>query len=104
MDGFLAKPIPLATFQSVISAFRATMWRLATFYLLSIALMLAIVPWQDAGTDRSPFVVCLEIIGLPGGAAIINFVVLVAAVGVAVPVPGWLPEMMMPRRCVAVAS
>jgi amino acid transporter, AAT family len=65
--------------KAVIRAFRATMWRLATFYLASIALMLAIVPWQSAGTDKSPFVKVMEIIGLPGGAAVINFVVLIAA-------------------------
>ena len=65
--------------RAVIRAFRATMWRLATFYLLSIALMLAIVPWDAAGTDRSPFVRVMEIIGLPGGADVLNFVVLVAA-------------------------
>jgi len=49
------------------------------FYLLSIALMLAIVPWDQAGPDKSPFVRVMEIIGLPGGADVINFVVLVAA-------------------------
>jgi AAT family amino acid transporter len=65
--------------KAVINAFRATMGRLATFYLLSIALMLAIVPWQLTGTDKSPFVKVMEIIGLPGGAALINFVVLIAA-------------------------
>ena len=65
--------------RAVIRAFRATMWRLATFYLLSVALMLAIVPWDTAGTDKSPFVRVMEIIGLPGGADVINFVVLVAA-------------------------
>ena len=65
--------------KAVIGAFRATMWRLATFYLLSIALMLAIVPWQSMGIDKSPFVKVMEIIGVPGGAAVINFVVLIAA-------------------------
>jgi L-asparagine transporter-like permease len=65
--------------RAVIAAFRATMWRLALFYLVSIALMLAIVPWETASADRSPFVRVMEIIGIPGGAAVINFVVLVAA-------------------------
>ena len=65
--------------RAVIGAFRATMWRLALFYLVSISLMLAIVPWEAASADRSPFVRVMEVIGLPGGAAVINFVVLVAA-------------------------
>jgi L-asparagine transporter-like permease len=65
--------------KAVIHAFRATIWRLVTFYLLSIALMLAIVPWPSAGMDKSPFVKVMEIIGLPGGPSVINFVVLIAA-------------------------
>jgi L-asparagine transporter-like permease len=65
--------------KAVASAFRSTMWRLVTFYLLTMVLMLAIVPWASAGHDKSPFVKVMEIIGIPGGAAVINFVVLVAA-------------------------
>ena len=65
--------------RAVTSAFRSTMVRLVVFYLATIALMLAIVPWQQAGTDKSPFVKVMEIIGIPGAASIINFVVLVAA-------------------------
>ena len=65
--------------KAVVKAFRATMVRLVLFYLLTIALMLAIVPWQSAGTDKSPFVKVMEIIGIPGAAGVINFVVLIAA-------------------------
>lgn len=65
--------------RAITSAFRSTMLRLVLFYLLSLGLMLAIVPWQAAGTDKSPFVKVMEIIGIPGAAGIINVVVLVAA-------------------------
>lgn len=65
--------------RAITSAFRTTVLRLVLFYLLTLALMLAIVPWQQAGTDKSPFVKVMEIIGIPGAASIINFVVLVAA-------------------------
>lgn len=65
--------------QAITRAFRATLVRLVLFYLVSIALMLAIVPWQAAGTDKSPFVKVMEIVGIPGAAGIINFVVLIAA-------------------------
>ena len=65
--------------RAITRAFRTTMARLVIFYLLTLALMLAIVPWQQAGTDKSPFVKVMEIIGIPGAASIINFVVLVAA-------------------------
>jgi AAT family amino acid transporter len=65
--------------QAVFHAFRATMIRLVLFYLATLALMLAIVPWQAAGADKSPFVKVMEFVGIPGGAGVLNFVVLVAA-------------------------
>ncbi len=65
--------------QAITKAFRTTIVRLVVFYLLTLALMLAIVPWADAGTDKSPFVKVMEIIGIPGAAGVINFVVLIAA-------------------------
>ena len=65
--------------KAITSAFRTTVLRLVLFYLLTLALMLAIVPWQAAGTDRSPFVRVMEILGIPGAAHVLNFVVLVAA-------------------------
>lgn len=65
--------------KAVTSAFRATMLRLVIFYLATIALMLAIVPWNATNAGKSPFVKVMEIIGIPGAAAVINFVVLIAA-------------------------
>ncbi|WP_027013888.1 amino acid permease [Comamonas composti] len=65
--------------RAITQAFRTTMARLVIFYLLTLMLMLAIVPWNQAGTDKSPFVKVMEIIGIGGAADIINFVVLVAA-------------------------
>ncbi|OZI28048.1 amino acid permease [Bordetella genomosp. 1] len=65
--------------RAVRQAFRATMLRLALFYLLSLALILAIVPWDQTGSG-SPFVTVMETVGVPGAAAVINFIVLVAAV------------------------
>jgi len=46
--------------QAVTSAFKTTVLRLVLFYLLSLALMLAIVPWSHASTDKSPFVKVME--------------------------------------------
>jgi L-asparagine transporter-like permease len=64
---------------AVVRAFKATLLRLAFFYLGSLALMLAITPWTEAGTGESPFVTVARAIGLRGGADAVNFVVLVAA-------------------------
>jgi L-asparagine transporter-like permease len=49
------------------------------FYLLTLALVLAIVPWTAAGVDESPFVKVMRALGVPGAAGILNFVILIAA-------------------------
>jgi L-asparagine transporter-like permease len=64
---------------AVSRAFRSTVIRLILFYLLTLALVLAIVPWTAAGVDESPFVKVMRALGVPGAAGIFNFVILVAA-------------------------
>ncbi|WP_251865672.1 amino acid permease [Achromobacter sp. Marseille-Q4962] len=65
--------------RAVRQAFRATVARLLVFYLLTLALILAIVPWDEAGKAGSPFVTVMQALKIPGAAAVINFIVLVAA-------------------------
>ncbi len=65
--------------RAIVRAFRSTMLRLALFYLGSLAVMLAIVPWREAGTATSPFVTVMQATGVPYAAGIINAVVLIAA-------------------------
>ena len=65
--------------QAVQRAMKTTVLRLVLFYLLTLALMLAIVPWTDAAKQTSPFVRVMEVIGIPWAAGVLNFVVLVAA-------------------------
>ena len=65
--------------QAVRRAFRSTVLRLILFYLLTLALMLAIVPWTYAGTDESPFVKVMQAMRIPAAAGVINFVILIAA-------------------------
>lgn len=64
---------------AVKAAFKGTIVRLFIFYMLSIALMLAIVPWRQSGTGESPFLMAMNVIHLPAAAGIFNFIVLVAA-------------------------
>jgi L-asparagine transporter-like permease len=64
---------------AVVRAFRSTVARLVLFYLLTLALVLAIVPWTAAGIDESPFVKVMRALGVPAAAGILNFVILVAA-------------------------
>lgn len=64
---------------AVVRAFRSTMLRLVLFYLLTLTLVLAIVPWTAAGIDESPFVKVMRALGVPAAAGILNFVILIAA-------------------------
>ena len=64
---------------AVTRAFRATVLRLILFYLLTLALVLAIVPWTSAGVDESPFVKVMRALQVPAAAGIFNFVILIAA-------------------------
>lgn len=64
---------------AVPRALKATVFRLSTFYVLTIGIMLMIVPWKSAGTEQSPFVKVMEILSIPGASGIMNFIILTAA-------------------------
>jgi AAT family amino acid transporter len=64
---------------AITRAFRSTAIRLILFYLLTLAVMLAIVPWNQAGTTTSPFVRVMQVSHIPYAAGILNLVVLIAA-------------------------
>ena len=64
-------------------AMRNIVWRLILFYVAAIAIMVAMVPWNQTSSSStvsgSPFVTAFVAIRLPFAAAIMNFVVLTAA-------------------------
>jgi L-asparagine transporter-like permease len=64
-------------------AMRSIVWRLILFYVAAIAIMVAMVPWNQSGNSSSvsgsPFVTAFVGVRLPFAAAIMNFVVLTAA-------------------------
>ena len=64
-------------------AMRNIVWRLILFYVLAIAIMVAMVPWDQStnssGLSGSPFVTAFSAAHVPFAAAIMNFVVLTAA-------------------------
>lgn len=64
---------------AVPKALKATVFRLSTFYVLTIGIMLLIVPWQSAGIEVSPFVKVMEILNMPGASGVMNFIILTAA-------------------------
>jgi amino acid transporter, AAT family len=65
--------------QTVPRAMKSVVFRLSLFYILSIALIVAIAPWSKAGINESPFVTVFKAVGIPAAAGIMNFVVLTAA-------------------------
>src|SRR5260370_841360 len=64
-------------------AMRSIVWRLILFYVAAIAIMVAMVPWNQSGNSStlsgSPFVTVFVAAHIPFAAAIMNFVVLTAA-------------------------
>jgi len=64
-------------------AMRSIVWRLILFYVAAIAIMVAMVPWDRASSSStvssSPFVTAFVAAHVPFAAAIMNFVVLTAA-------------------------
>ena len=64
-------------------AMRNIVYRLILFYIFAIAIMVTMVPWNQAGSSStlsgSPFVTAFSAAHVPYAAAIMNFVVLTAA-------------------------
>jgi L-asparagine transporter-like permease len=64
---------------AITRAFFSTVVRLVLFYLLTLALMLAVLPWNLAGSAKSPFVMVMEALHVPAAGGVMNFVILIAA-------------------------
>lgn len=53
-------------------------WRIGVFYLGSIAIVVTLLPWNDASVKGSPYVAVLEHVGIPGAARVMDVIVLTA--------------------------
>ncbi|MFC7343983.1 amino acid permease [Saccharopolyspora griseoalba] len=53
--------------------------RVLLFYVLTLAVIMSIAPWQSIGSSGSPFVQIFEGLGLSSAAAVLNVVVITAA-------------------------
>ncbi|MGP6172602.1 D-serine/D-alanine/glycine transporter [Corynebacterium sp. A21] len=53
--------------------------RVVLFYVLALAVIMMVTPWDKVPADASPFVQMFALAGLPAAAGVINFVVLTAA-------------------------
>jgi L-asparagine transporter-like permease len=65
--------------QGVAKAVRTAMWRIALFYIGSMAVIVTLVPWGDPKVvEKGPYVATLDHLGIPAAGQIMNVVVLVA--------------------------
>jgi AAT family amino acid transporter len=66
-----ARTIPRAMNRMVIG--------LSAIYIITVAVLMALAPWNQLGISESPFVRVLRSLAIPGAAGMMNFVVLSAA-------------------------
>ncbi|MFC6051302.1 proline-specific permease ProY [Acinetobacter sp. Ac_877] len=65
---------------SIPKAINAVPVRILLFYVLTIFVLMAIFPWNQIGTQGSPFVQIFESLGISSAATILNIVVISAAI------------------------
>lgn len=65
--------------KTVPKAINNIVWRILIFYIGALGVMMAIYPWNEVGSNGSPFVQIFDAIGIPAAAHIINFVVITAS-------------------------
>ncbi|MBO2445839.1 amino acid permease [Actinomadura barringtoniae] len=68
--------------RAVAKATGNVLWRVALFYVGSIFLVVAILPWNDAKVLTSPFVSALNEIGIPAAGTVMQAVILTAVLSV----------------------
>lgn len=65
--------------RGVASAVRTAMWRIAVFYIGSMAVAVTLVPWDSKEiVKKGPYVATLDHLGIPGAGQLMNVVVFVA--------------------------
>ncbi|MFI1165128.1 amino acid permease [Streptomyces sp. NPDC020801] len=65
--------------QGVARAVRTAMWRIALFYVGSMAVIVTLVPWNSEDVvTKGPYVAALDHLGIPGAGQLMKVIVLVA--------------------------
>jgi GABA permease len=62
----------------VAQAMQSVIWRVLTFYVGSMFLVVAILPWNDAARLERPYVSVLEVLRVPAAATLMSAVILTA--------------------------
>ncbi|WP_396333626.1 amino acid permease [Burkholderia anthina] len=65
--------------KTLARAVNSVFWRVLIFYVGALFVIMSIYPWNQIGTQGSPFVLTFDRLGIHSAAGIINFVVLTAA-------------------------
>ncbi len=65
--------------KTIPQAIGSVFWRILLFYVGALFVILSIYPWNEIGSQGSPFVMTFERLGIKTAAGIINFVVITAA-------------------------
>jgi amino acid transporter, AAT family len=60
-----------------------TVWRVIIFYILPILIICGIIPWNQVSSEDSPFVQVFSMVGIPGAADVMNFVLITAVLSAA---------------------
>lgn len=68
--------------RSIPRAINQVIWRILIFYVGSLAVLVILYPWDEIGTQGSPFVLIFSRLGIPAAPDILNLVVLTAAISV----------------------
>ncbi|WP_273705234.1 amino acid permease [Leuconostoc mesenteroides] len=69
--------------KAIPKAIKAVWWRQVVFFIGSITILAAIIPYEKAGLTESPFVTVFSMVGVPYAADIMNFVILTGILSMA---------------------
>lgn len=65
--------------KSIPRAINSVPWRILVFYVGTLFVIMSIYPWNQVGTEGSPFVLTFQHFGITAAAGILNFVVITAS-------------------------
>ncbi|WP_345556237.1 amino acid permease [Streptomonospora halophila] len=68
--------------RGVARATTNVLWRIGLFYVASIVVVVAVLPWDSAELLRSPFVAVMERVGVPAAPLVMEVVVFIAVLSV----------------------
>ncbi|MBS0875731.1 MULTISPECIES: proline-specific permease ProY [unclassified Tatumella] len=65
--------------KSIPQAINSVPWRILVFYVGTLFVIMSIYPWDQVGTNGSPFVLTFQHLGIAAAASLLNFVVITAS-------------------------